>query len=51
MVRCELEQVAPVGPDRLRGGVGVSQVGEEVAQVPGERVRGPETLGHSRIHD
>ena len=41
MVRGELKQVAPVGPDRVRGGVGVAQVGEEVAQVPGERVRGP----------
>jgi fluoroquinolone transport system ATP-binding protein len=51
MVRGELKQVAPVGPDRVRGGVGVSQVGEEVAQVPGERVRGPQLPGHGRIHD
>jgi hypothetical protein len=35
----------------VRGGVGVPQVGEEVAQVPGERVRGPQLPGHGRIHD
>jgi hypothetical protein len=51
MVRGELKQVAPVGPDRVRGGVGVPQVGEEVAQVPGERGRGPQLPGHGRIHD
>jgi len=52
VVRGELEQIAPVGPDRLRGGVRVPQVGEEVAEVPGERVRGPELPDHGRIiHD
>src|SRR5260370_34511809 len=51
MVRGELKQVAPVGRDSVRGGVAVSEVGEEVAQVPGERVSGPPLPGHGRIHD
>jgi hypothetical protein len=31
-----------VGPQRVTGGAGVGQVGEEVADVPGERMRLPE---------
>jgi hypothetical protein len=34
----ELDQVTPVGADCLTGGVGIGQVGEEVAEVPGERM-------------
>ncbi len=34
------------GPWHVAGGAGVGQVGEEVADVPGERVRLPEFPGH-----
>jgi hypothetical protein len=37
----ELEQVAAVCAERVRGSVPVRQVGEEVADVPDERMPGP----------
>ena len=33
-----LDQVTPVGADCLTGGIGIGQVSEEVAEVPGERM-------------
>jgi hypothetical protein len=35
---------------RVPGGVGVGQVGEELADVAGERMRRPEQLADDRIH-
>jgi hypothetical protein len=50
VVRGEPGQVAAVGPQRVAGGADVGQVSEEVADVPGERVRLPGLPGHRRIH-
>ncbi|MDP4502656.1 hypothetical protein [Nonomuraea turcica] len=46
----EGDQVAAVGAPGVRGGAGVGQIGEEIVQVPGERVCAAELLGDDRIH-
>jgi hypothetical protein len=44
----ELSEVTAIGADRVRGGVGIGQVGEEVVDVPGERMRAVEPAGGRR---
>jgi hypothetical protein len=46
----ELEEVAAVGADSVGEGVRVLLVGEEVVQMPGERVLAAELFDDHRIH-
>ncbi len=50
VVRGELQEVTAVGAQGVTGGAGVGQVGEEVVQVPGERMLAAEPAGDDRIH-
>jgi hypothetical protein len=46
----EAEQVTAVGADRLTRPVGVGQVDQEVAQVPGQRVASVQGVGDELVH-